>query len=151
MAVHTKLLIASKQLESAIGLFVSNTDKVSAITLAGAADVIFNQLLISRGIENFTQMSLRREVEKTGLPLTLNEHGKDINNVLRINALKHLDKGEDPVIEIDIDTCALAAISKAVVNYILLNGRSADFIQAFIAWVRLNYDPDKLKEWGWEV
>jgi hypothetical protein len=51
---HSKLDIATNQLESAIGLFVSDRDKFSAITLAGAADTIFNQLLLDQGKENFT-------------------------------------------------------------------------------------------------
>lgn len=141
MKSHSKLDIAAKQLESAIGLFVSNRDKFSAITLAGAADNIFNQLLLNQGKENFTDYSRKMEAEKTGVLQTRGEHGKEINDVLRINALKHMDKNDDDYIEMELDEYALAAILKAVVNYVDLAGKEEEFIKAFLYWVRLNVDP----------
>lgn len=146
MKSHSKFDIATKQLESAIGLFVSDRDKFSAITLAGAADTIFNQFLLDQGKENFTDHSRKMEAEKTGVLHTLGEHGKEINDTLRINALKHLDRNEDEYVEMDLDECALAAISKAVANYVGLDGREADFIQAFLCWVKINVDPKKLQD-----
>ena len=145
MKSHSKFDIAAKQLESAIGLFVSDSDKFSAITLAGAADTIFNQLLLEQGKKNFTDHSRKEEAQKTGVLHSLGEHGKEINDILRINELKHLDKNEDEYVEMDLDECALAAIAKAVVNYIGLAGREADFIQAFLCWVKINVDPKKLQ------
>ncbi len=142
---HSKLDIAANQLESAIGLFVSVRDKFSAITLAGAADTIFNQLLLDQGKENFTGRSRKREVEKTGISRTLGEHGKAINDILRINALKHMDKDDDDYVEMDLDECALASILKAVANYIDLVGREANFIRAFLYWVKLNVDPKRFQ------
>ena len=37
-SIITKLQLAQRQLETAIALFISKMDRVSAITLAGAAD-----------------------------------------------------------------------------------------------------------------
>ncbi|OGW05965.1 MAG: hypothetical protein A2889_09510 [Nitrospinae bacterium RIFCSPLOWO2_01_FULL_39_10] len=145
MRSHSKFNIAANQLESAIGLFVSDRDKFSAITLAGAADTIFNQLLLNQGKENFTDHSRKKEAEKTGILLTRGEHGKEINDVLRINALKHMDNNDDDYVEMDLDECALAAILKAVANYIDLAGREVDFIKAFLYWVKLNVDPEKFQ------
>lgn len=148
MRSHSKFDIAAKQLESAIGLFISNRDRFSAITLAGAADTILNQLLLNEGKENFTDYSRKKEAEKIGLLRTRGEHGKEINDVLRINALKHMDKNDDDYIEMDLDECALAAISKAVANYVDLAGKEAEFIQAFLYWVKLNVDPKRLQNNG---
>lgn len=145
MKSHAKFDIAANQLESAIGLFVSNRDKFSAITLAGASDTIFNQLLLNQGKKNFTDYLRKKEAKKTGILLTRSEHGREINDVLRINALKHADKDDDEYIEMDLDECALAAISKAVANYIDLAGREAKFIQAFSYWVKLNVDPKRFQ------
>ncbi len=39
--VYSRFEIAVTQLEAAIGLYVSNRDKFSVITLAGAANTIF--------------------------------------------------------------------------------------------------------------
>lgn len=142
---HSKFDIAANQLESAIGLFVSDRDKFSAITLAGSADTIFNQLLLNQGKGNFTDYSRKKKAKKTGILQTRGEHGREINDVLRINTLKHMDKNDDEYVEMDLDECALAAISKAVANYIDLAGREANFIQAFLYWVKLNVDPKRFQ------
>ena len=148
MTSHRKCDIASKQLESAIGLFVSNRDKLSAITLAGAADTILNQLLLNDGKENFTDYLRKKAASKTGVLQTRGEYGKEINDILRINSLKHMDKNDDDYVEMDLEECALAAILKAVANYARLAGKQAGFIQAFLHWVRLNVDPQRLQEDG---
>lgn len=145
MESHSKFDIAAKQLESAIGLFVSNRDKFSVITLAGAADTIFSQLLLDQGKENFTDYSRKMEAEKTGILPTRGEYGKGINDVLSINAIKHMDRDDDEYVEIDLEECSLAAILKAVANYVELAGRETDFIQAFLHWVKLNVDPKRLR------
>jgi hypothetical protein len=77
--------------------------------------------------------------------LTRGEYGKEINDVLRINAVKHMDKNDDDYVEMDLDECALATISKAVTNYIDLAGREASFIKAFLYWMKLNVDPKRLQ------
>src|SRR5665647_281594 len=100
---HSKFDIASKQLESAIGLFVSNRDKLSAITLAGAADTILNQLLLNDGKENFTDYLRKKAASKTGVLQTRGEYGKEINDILRINSLKHMDKNDDDYVEMDLE------------------------------------------------
>jgi hypothetical protein len=142
---HSKLDIATNQLESAIGLFISDRDKFSAITLAGAADTIFNQLLLDQGKGNFTDHLRKKEAEKTCILLTRGKYGKEINDLLRINAVKHMDKNDDDYVEMDLDECALATISKAVTNYIDLAGRKASFIKAFLYWMKLNVDPKRLQ------
>jgi hypothetical protein len=54
-----------------------------------------------------------------------------------------MDEGEDGYIFMDVDECALGAILKALANYVKIAGREKDFVQAFLAWVRLNLDPAK--------
>lgn len=145
MTLHTyrRLELAENQLEAAIGLFVSGGDKFSVISLAGAADVILCRLVSNSGKENFTEFSLQQE-EARGVPVvTIQSHGKDINDTLFINHLKHMDEGEDGYIDIDVEGCALGAILKALANYVIIAGREKDFVQAFLAWVRRNLDPKK--------
>ena len=140
---HKKLDLANDQLESAIGLFVSDRDKFSVITLAGAADVIFCQLILNENRQNFTDHSLREHMEKTGENRTRSGHGRDLNDTLHINDLKHMDKNDDEYIEMDLEECAVGAILKAIVNHVELCGRKTDFVNAFLHWVRLNLDPQK--------
>lgn len=145
---YNRLDLAQNQLEAAIGLFVSGGDRFSSISLAGAADVIFCRLLITRGVENFTEFSLRLERERGGDPGSREDHGKELNDTLFINHLKHMDDGDEGFIDLDPDECALAAILKAVANFVILADKQHDFVQAFMAWVRINLDPNKYNIYG---
>jgi len=64
------------------------------------------------------------EVEKDGPERTRTEVGKAVNDMLLINALKHFNRGEDGTVEVDdLDESALAAILKAMANYVVLAGK----------------------------
>ncbi len=140
---YTRLELAANQLEAAIGLFVSGRDRFSVISLAGAADVILSRLVINNGQDNFTESMLKEAVEKGNVSMTREEFGKDMNDTLFINDLKHMDDKEDGYIELDPEECALAAILKALANYVMLAGRKDNFVKAFFVWMKLNLDPTK--------
>ncbi len=143
LRTYKRLELAENQLEAAIGIFVSGGDRFSVITLAGAADVILCRLVSNLDKENFTKCLMKEENAK-GEPVgTLESYGRAINDTLFINDLKHMDEGEDGYIDIDAEECALAAILKALANYVIVAGRDKDFVQAFLAWVKLNLDPKK--------
>lgn len=131
--------LAEEQLEAAIVLFCSGSDKFSVITLAGAADVIFNQLVTRQNKDNFTQILMKKENGQR----SFQEVGKEINNLLGINTIKHLNPGDDEHVTIDVDECALAAILKALVNYNMLNNKNENLILGFRAWARTNLDLTK--------
>jgi hypothetical protein len=143
LKTYKRIALAENQLETAIGLFVSGGDKFSVISLAGAADVIVARLVLNIGEENFTEFSLREQTANGSPSGTRESHGKEINDTLFINDLKHMDEGEDGYIDIDLDGCALGAILKALANYVIIAGRDKDFVKAFLAWVQLNLDPKK--------
>ena len=150
---YTRLELAKNQVEAAVGLFVSGGDRFSVISLAGAADVILSRWVINRGEENFTEYSLRLESERHGSHDSRETHGKSLNDTLFINQLKHMDDHDDGYIEMEPDECALAAILKALANYVILAGKQRDFVQAFMAWIILNLDPKKYNIYGdpkWE-
>jgi hypothetical protein len=140
---YKRIELAENQLKTAIGLFVSGADKFSVITLAGAADVILCQLVLNAGQENFTDLMTRQSFNETASDETRALHGREINDLLCINTLKHMDDGEDGFINMDVDECAVGAILKALANYVRIAGREKDFVKAFLAWVRLNLDPTK--------
>jgi hypothetical protein len=139
MAVQSyqRLDLAANQLETAIGLFISGRDRFSVITLAGAADGILSQLVINKGEENFIEFSLQKDDDKT---LTRSTLGAQVNDIMRINELKHMDGEDDGYVVMDIEESALAAIFKAIANVVILRGH-VDFVIAFLAWVKLNLDP----------
>ncbi|MGE3480458.1 MAG: hypothetical protein AB7K73_03490 [Gammaproteobacteria bacterium] len=143
LRTYSRLELAENQLRAAIGLFVSGGDRFSVISLAGAADVLLSRLVLNTGQENFTESALRREMERGGQPVTREEFGKGMNDTLFINQIKHMDNNDDEYIEFDPEECALGAILKAIANYATLGGRNRDFVLAFMAWVKLNLDPEK--------
>jgi hypothetical protein len=120
-------------------LFLTETDKLSAITLAGAADVILCELVNREGKKNFTDMICEEKNEGH----RREEIGTKINDLLCINALKHFDKDDKEYIDIDIDECAVAAIFKALANYNMLDGKDDKLILALRYWAKTNLDPKK--------
>lgn len=139
MMTYQRFQLAANQLETAIMLFLTNADKLSAITLAGAADVIFCELVNRDGKKNFTDLLCEKEKEQRKRA----EVGEEINNLLRINALKHFDKDDPEHVELDVDECSVASILKALANYNMLDGKNDKLIMAFRYWVKVNLDPKK--------
>jgi hypothetical protein len=137
MNTHTKIDIATEQLRSSVMLFCSARDRFSAITLAGAADVILSQLLLNAGKENLSDDLMRADSEVTGAMPERGVHGRAVNDMLMINALKHMDPGDDDCLEMDVLISALATVAKAVANYVRLMGDEADFVQAFKLWAQV--------------
>src|SRR5579871_2279833 len=104
---YNRFDLASTQLKTAIRLFVTGGDRFSVITLAGAADVIFSELVTREKKENFTIFLLKKEQDER----RPQEAGKEINDILSINVLKHFDPGDDDYISLDVEESALGAIS----------------------------------------
>lgn len=119
-------------------LCCTNLDRLSAITLASAADAILCELVTRSGKENFTDILSKEQGGNNG-----SEIGNEINNLININALKHFDKENDELIDLDVDECSVAAILKALVNYNMLDGKNEQLIIGFRAWAKINLDPKK--------
>ncbi len=136
---HKRIDLAKKELETAIMLFITGQDLLSSITLAGAADVIFCQLVNREGKMNFTDLQHQKE----GYERSRSEIGKEVNDLLHINALKHYDKGDEEFVQINIAECALGTLSKAVANYNMLEGKDKILIDAFRYYVETNIDIQK--------
>jgi hypothetical protein len=140
-AVHSKLDIARAQLKSAVMLFATAIDRVSAITLAGAADVILSQLLLNAGKKNFSDELMAKEAEKSGVMPARGAHGYAVNNMLMINALKHMDSGDDDYLEMDVLVSSLATVAKTIANYVMLIGdpvHEEDFVKVFKTWATIH-------------
>ncbi|RUR09115.1 hypothetical protein [Legionella sp. km772] len=136
---YQRFQLAAKQLETAIMLFLTEQDRLSAITLSGAADVIFCELVNRQGKKNYTDILASDE----GSRRSREELGREINDLLYINSLKHFDNGDEEYIKLDVSECAVAAILKALVNYNMLDGKDDNLIIAFRYWVKMNLDPER--------
>ncbi|SIT48175.1 conserved hypothetical protein [Paraburkholderia ribeironis] len=140
---YTRLQLAERQLEAAIGLFVVGRDRFAVVTLAGAADVILSQLALDKDNSNFTDTLMEEAMRNGAAERTRAEHGHAINDVLFINDMKHMDKEEDGFVDMDPEECAFGAIMKAMVNYIAIVGRKHPTVASFLLWVSKNIDPKK--------
>lgn len=140
---YTRFQLAHSQLDAAIGLYVTNRDRLSAITLAGAADVLLSQLVLRTGKPNFTDRLAEKDVTSEGTVPPREVVGQKVNDTLHINQLKHFDDDAEEVIELDVDECALAAILKALANYVDLPEHDKNLVLAFKLWIRENLDPKK--------
>ena len=142
----SKLALAQQQLETAIGLFVSRRDRISAITLAGAADGILHGLVLKEGKQPFSDYAMGiREALAKETPAKA-KYAKHINDKLHINDLKHMDEDAESDITLDPDISALGAILKAIANHHILVPEHPDFINAMLQWTWLFYDGEKIKE-----
>ncbi len=147
-----KLDIASQQLKIAIAMFLSDTDHMSAITLAGAADGILHGLVLQAKKEPFSDYSLSMSaIKNPGAPTPKKSaHAKHINAVLGINRLKHHDEDDQDFIELDIRECAVGAIVKAIANYLTLMGEDnkPPWVNAMLSWTYKNLDGEGImKKW----
>lgn len=143
LSQYTRFQLAHSQLEAAIGLYVTDRDRLSAITLAGAADVLLSQLVLRSGKPNFTDRVAEKAVAAEGTAAAREVVGQQVNNTLFINQLKHFDDDAQEFIELDVDECALAAISKALANYVNLPEHEKNLVLAFKLWIKENLDPKK--------
>lgn len=142
----TKLQLAERQLETAIGLFVSRRDRISAITLAGAADGILHGLVIKAGKQPFSDYAMGVREALSGETPAKAKYAKHINDTLKINDLKHMDEGGNEEVSLNPDISALGAILKAVANHRTLVPKSPSFINAMLQWAWMFYDGQRILE-----
>jgi hypothetical protein len=93
---------------------------------------------------------MKQEAEKTGVMPTRGAHGRSVNNMLMINALKNMDPGDDDYMEVDVFVNSLSTVSKAVANYVTLIGDKAHnepFVKAFKLWAQI-HTPKRLDQEG---
>lgn len=142
---YPRFQLALNQLETAIRLFISGADKFSVITLAGAADIIFSQLILRHGEGNFTDFMMQQSSDTR----TRQEVGREINDILYINAMKHLDPDDHGYLFFNVEECALGAIWKAIANYNILarkfHPQHHPLIVFFSDWCKKNLDIKKYK------
>lgn len=136
---YKRIDLALNQFEVAVSLFLGKRDYFSAITLAGAADVIFSQVISRSGKANFTDVIIADE----GKGRSRKDVGREVNNLFHINDMKHFDSGEDGFIEINPLESAFGAICKSIVNYKSIEGHDPRVIKDFLNWVQVNLDPGK--------
>jgi hypothetical protein len=122
---HDRRLMALTQLETALRLYFDGADYYSTITLSGAADEIFGQLLKARGQEPRLE-SIKKAVAAMfehlqGRPLEPARVAERANHAR--NALKHWNEGQPLVVEFDAIEEAKDMLERAISNYWALEAK----------------------------
>ena len=118
-AAHDRRCVALRQLHTALRIYFDGEDFYSVVTLAGAADEIFGQLLKQQGLESSLE-SLKKAVVAIHGHLTgeaIEPKGvADRANSAR-NALKHWSPGQPLLVEFDVKQEAEDMLNRAIDNY----------------------------------
>jgi hypothetical protein len=116
MKLH-KIEIAKRQLHSAIDLYFAGGDYLSVITLAGAAEEIFGNLLRRQSKIALLDHAVVFEAEQGGIR-DFKTLAKQLNNVR--NALKHANEEQEDEIRVE-HSDAIIMLGRAIVNYLSLD------------------------------
>lgn len=125
--------MALTQLETALRLFQEGEDLFSAITLAGAAEEIYGELLEQRGVDHslgslttaaqaIHQHLFGEQVDATRIRQRAN---------LARNSLKHLMAGGAPTVRLDLRQEAVDMLNRAIDNYWLLEAALTPAMEQF--------------------
>jgi hypothetical protein len=142
---HSKLDIATRQLETAVHLYLGGDDRYSVITLAGAANSILTALVLKAGKEPFADYARRAHDAIKGSMPPRGKFMSHLNRALGINALKHMDQGDDEIVEFNIDKSSRDTVLIALSNYRKLTGKDEPFMVAFLKRLLDDTPPEERK------
>ena len=133
MTAHDVHDVALRQLETALKLYIKGEDYYSVVTLAGAAEELFGQLLKDSDGQNAMD-SLKQDVAAIHRAL----YNEDLSEKVIVkranqerNALKHWGPGKPTAFESDTQQEAKDLLDRAVNNYYGLTGYLTPEMQRF--------------------
>lgn len=139
-ARYHKRDIARWQLKTAVCLFLLERDFSSVITLAGASGNILDRLVRNERKEAFVDYARRVCREKAGYIPKRQSYSHHIDMKLGIIAHKHMGENDPETVDLDLDKMAFDALTRALADYITLNGQEEPFVKAFLGWAWKNTD-----------
>lgn len=138
--------IARFQLETAVVLFLNKRDLSSVITLAGAAANILDRLVRNEGKEAFVDYARRVHRDTIGFMPKRQSYSHHIDKSIGAIVHKHMGKDEPEEVDLDLDKMAHDALTRALADYIKLNGQDDPFVKAFLSWSWKNMNGNELME-----
>ncbi len=134
----SKLEAASRQLDTAISLWFSNSDIIPIHTLACSAYQIIHDINKKKGYRDLLYDSV----------VVKDDYRRDMVNLLKdhYNFFKHAEKDPDRLIEFDGSLTEIFILF-SILGLNLLGIRNNDIRDAFIIWFAIN-NPDRLTEKG---
>lgn len=143
---YSKSDVAKEQLRTAIWLFLNRIDFSSAITLAGASGNILHKLVEGnrkQPVLEFTRLLCDKLI---GSVPARTKYLKHFGDMTGINSLKHMSLDSPDTIEIDLEKSAEIAITRSVLDFMKLYGDTDPVVRAFMNWLWVNRDGEKMVE-----
>ena len=125
--------MALTQLETALRLYFEHQDYYSVITLGGAADDVFGQLLAANGRESSIE-TIKASVVAVHKHLTgeiVDPSAVATRANLARNALKHWSKGQSLIVSFDAVEEARDMLNRAIDNYWALEAQLSPAMERF--------------------
>jgi hypothetical protein len=143
---YSRLDLATRQLETAVWMFLEGKDRFSVITLAGAASGILTRLVLNASKQPFADYGREINKEYWGHMPTREKYTRRVNLLFGIDALRHHSATDPLTLELDEATAAERAITRALVDYVELRGQDRPFVKAFLqyTWIAHN-GPEVMK------
>ncbi|MBC8641302.1 hypothetical protein IAG25_31265 [Caballeronia sp. EK] len=140
MPTFHKSDIARAQLETAVDIFLKGLSYHSVITLAGAASGILDGLVLAANKEPFIDYARRVHAELQGQMPGRIKFAHYIEKMFGISSHKHMHKTGTDAVELDLKRQGANALTKAIGDYIALNGQEEPFVKAFLqrSWVTMD-------------
>lgn len=141
--------IARAQLETAVSIFLRGLDRSAVITLAGAASGILDTLVKQAGKEAFVDYARRVHNGQVGYTPKRKSYAHHIAMRIGVIDHKHLSEYDTNTVELDLGKLAVDALSRAMADYVVLNGQDEPFVRDFLSWTWKNSDgPAMMKRFG---
>lgn len=135
--IINKIEIARLQLDTAINLFLEDTDFISSLTLAGASEEILGKILEREGKDSLLKKLHSWYEETSGEEIKYGEFAKKAN--LARNCLKHASIKEEVELEI-FKWEAVQMIMRAMTNYKELTDKPSKSMLKMAEWLEENKD-----------
>lgn len=131
LPTYTKQELAEHQLDRAIRLLLDESDAISAVTLAGAAEDILGTLVEAGGGTHSLQEFIN-DCLSMGVRMGENWKSKDFASIANFyrNELKHYSQGERITVSA---VCAHELIERAAENLWRLSGRQTEQVRRYMA------------------
>ncbi len=129
--------VARAQIETAVALFLSDTDFVSAISLAGAAEDILGALLRRSGQKSMLENLHNWYQETTGTQISFKDFAGDAN--FTRNTLKHATEATEDHIEV-YRWEAVQMLMRALFNWKAMGLAPTTKMLEFNSWLCHNRD-----------
>ncbi|STX40329.1 Uncharacterised protein [Legionella donaldsonii] len=143
---YHKSEIATTQLKTALTLFLHDKDLSSVITLAGASANILYQLVKNSGKEPFFDYACRVHNFLKGSTPAREKYNHHIEKTLGIIVHKHMNASCPVTATLDLEQCAIDALTRAVADYITLYGKEESIVKLFLQWLWQHKNGSKLME-----